>query len=267
MFGYVMVDGKTLTKDENERYQELYCGLCKRLYDKYRFTGRLTLTYDMTFLSTLLSSLYNEEEITGIQRCPVHPIRAHRYSYSPATDYAADLSMVLAYYKCLDDWNDEHSIVAREKSNLLRKHADAAAVNWPRQCAAIEGGLAELSLMERQNELNPDIPANCFGVLLGELFIRESDEHAATLRKLGAALGRFVYMLDAVNDLREDIKKERYNPLIATMDTDFTTILTSLIGECTKEFNALPLGKDVRIMRNTLYSGVWMKYRLKGRAE
>ena len=267
MFGYVMVDGKTLTKDENDRYQELYCGLCKKLYDKYRFTGRMTLTYDMTFLSSLLSSLYSEEETGGIQRCPVHPIRAHRYSFSPATDYAADLSVVLAYYKCLDDWKDEHNIIAREKSKLLQKQKDIAAAKWPRQCAAIENGLAELSLIERQNELIPDIPANCFGVMLGELFIRESDEHTATLRKLGAALGRFVYMLDAVNDLRDDIKKERYNPLIATMDTDFTAMLTALISECTKEFNALPLSKDVRIIRNTLYSGVWMKYKLKGRAE
>ena len=267
MFGYVMVDDKTLTKEENDRYQKQYCGLCKILHDKYGMTGRMTLTYDMTFLSMLLSSLYDEGESDGVQRCPVHPVRSHKYTYSPATDYAADLSVILAYYKCLDDWNDDHNIAARRKSKALQKHADTAAANWPRQCAAIKDSIADLTLMERQNELNPDLPTNCFGILMGELFVRENDKHAGTLKKLGAALGRFIYMMDAVTDLREDIKKERYNPLTALIDTDFTSILTVLISECTREFDTLPLSKDIRIMRNILYSGVWINYRLKGRAE
>ena len=267
MFGYVMVDHKTLTKDENKRYHELYCGLCKRLGEMHDSMGRITLSYDMTFLSTLISSLYRETETAGIQKCPARPFRSHTYSYSLATDYAADLSVVLAYYKCLDDWNDDHSIVAHTKSKALQNKADLATSRWPRQCTAIANGIAALSAMERSNEMNPDLPANCFGTIMGELFVREEDSHAATLRKMGAALGRFIYMMDAVNDLREDIKKERYNPLVAMSDTDFTPILTLLIGECTKAFEALPLEQDATIMRNTLYSGVWMKYRLKERAE
>jgi len=267
MFGYIMVNHKTLTKEENSRYRELYCGLCKKLGEMHDSMGRMTLSYDMTFLSALLSSLYQETETIGMQKCLVHPFRNHTYSYSRSTDYAADLSVVLAYYKCLDDWNDDHSVVAHVKSKALQKKVDTAVARWPRQCAAISNGIAILSDMERSNELNPDLPANCFGTLMGELFVRDEDEHATTLRKLGAALGRFIYLMDAVNDLREDIKKERYNPLVAMMDTDFTPILTLLIGECTKAFETLPLDKDVTIMRNILYSGVWLKYSSKERAE
>jgi len=267
MFGYIMANNKTLTKEENNRYQEMYCGLCKTLHDQYGITGRMTLTYDMTFLSILLASLYNEPESSGIQKCPMHPFRSHRYSCSAATAYAADLSVILAYFKCLDDWNDDHSVLAHEKSKALKKHADIAAARWPQQYIAIERGISDLTQLERHNEMNPDKPANCFGIVMGELFVRENDKHAATLRKFGAALGRFIYMIDAVNDLRADIKKERYNPLISIMDIDFTQVLTLLISECTKEFETLPLNNDAQIMRNILYSGVWSKYSVKGGAE
>ena len=121
--------------------------------------------------------------------------------------------------------------------------------------------------MERLNELNPDLPANCFGNIMGELFVREEDEYADTLRRLGAALGRFIYIMDAVCDLRADIKKERYNPLVSMTDTDFTPMLTLLIGECTQAFESLPIERNAVIMKNILYSGVWQQYNIKRRAE
>ena len=267
MFGYVTVNHKILTKEDTARYQSLYCGLCKRLGDLHGGAGRMTLAYDMVFLSMLLSSLYREEESGDIQRCPVHPLRKHEYIYSAATDYSADLSLILAYYKCIDDWNDDHSAISLKKSKVLQKGSDVAAARWPRQHTAIANGLARLEEMERVNEMNPDLPANCFGAIIGELFVREDDEYSAALRRMGSALGRFVYMMDAANDLREDIKKERYNPLISLTDTDFAPILSLLIGECMEEFDAFPLDRDVSIMQNILYSGIWMKYTRKERAE
>ena len=80
---------------------------------------------------------------------------------------------------------------------------------------------------------------------------------------MGEALGRFLYLLDASNDLRDDISRERYNPLIAQTDTDFEPILTMMIGECTREFEKLEVKRDLHLLRNVLYSGVWMKYRKK----
>ena len=82
---------------------------------------------------------------------------------------------------------------------------------------------------------------------------------------MGAALGRYIYLLDAVNDLKADIKKQRYNPLIAQMETDFTPMLTVMMAECTKEFEKLPIERDKHILQNILYSGVWQKYRVQKR--
>ena len=267
MFGYLMANTEVLSKEDKERYQAHYCGLCKRLGELHNGISRLTLTYDMTFISILLSSMYHEKENSGLKTCFIHPLRKHKYIFSNATDYAADLSIILAYYKCLDDWNDDNSRIALQKSRILQKEVDIAAQRLPRQYSAVKDGLAILREMEHSNELNPDLPANCFGTIMGELFIREEDEYCTTLRKMGAALGRFIYMIDAANDLKSDINKERYNPLISLMDTDFTPILHSLVGECTKEFEQMNLKQDLSIMRNILYSGIWIKYNNRKEAE
>jgi len=267
MFGYIMANHNTLEKADNDCYQALYCGLCKRLDTLHGMTGRMTLTYDMVFISMLLSSLYREDESTGVQKCLVHPFRSHEYIYSRATDYAADLSIVLAYYKCLDDWYDDHNVIARNRSRALQKSTALVRTRWPRQCSAIGNGIADLREMERINEMNPDIPANRFGAIMGELFVREEDAHSPALRRMGTALGRFIYLMDAVNDLRGDIKHERYNPLVSLTNTDFAPTLTLLIGECTKEYETLPLERNISLMRNILFSGVWMKYRSKEQTE
>lgn len=75
---------------------------------------------------------------------------------------------------------------------------------------------------------------------------------------------RFIYIMDAVMDLEEDRRRGHYNPLIPMADAgstteDFIQILTQLIGECTMEFESLPLVQDVDILRNILYTGVWSK--------
>lgn len=263
MFGYVKIHGETLGEVERQRYQAHYCGLCRRLGKDYGGRGRATLTYDMTFLAILLGSLYREEEGSGTFPCPANPLRKCGYIETAATGYAADLNIVLAWYKCLDDWQDDGSLTARSKARLLEAPACQAGERWPRQEKAIREGLAELSAMERVGELNPDRPAGCFGRLMGELFVREQDEFSPLLWQTGFALGRFIYLTDAALDLREDLKKERYNPLAGQVPADFTPMLTMLMAECTGCFEQLPLERDLAILRNILYSGVWVTYQTK----
>jgi len=188
MFGYITIDPNMLSKEDKTQYRSYYCGLCKRLGEVHGLNGRMTLTYDVTFVALLLSSVYCEKETVGLQRCMMHPLHSHEYICALATDYAADLNMILAYCKCFDDWNDDKNVVALGGSQILRGKVEQAAARWPRQYAAIVNGIADLSRMEKHNEMNPDLPANCFGVIMGELFIRKEDEYAATLRKMGVTV-------------------------------------------------------------------------------
>ncbi|MDR1059653.1 MAG: DUF5685 family protein [Clostridiales bacterium] len=261
MFGYIVTNRKTLSKDELMRYKSAYCGLCRQLRLSYGNAGRSALSYDLTFVALLLSSLYELPEEAGFERCFARPARRHPYIATEATAYAADMNVLLAYYQALDDWNDDRSQAALGSSRRLGEFLPGIEAKWPDQCANTARCMAELAEIEKGNELNPDVPLNCFGQLMGGLLAWRQDGRADSLRKIGAALGRYVYLLDANNDLTADIRKERYNPLIALLRADFKPLLTLMIGECTAEFESLGLSRDIHLLRNILYSGVWLRYR------
>ena len=109
MFGYVIANLEGLTQAQKDRYKGCYCGLCRVLKQQHGFSGRMTLTYDMTFLVLLLSALYEADEERGMEICPAHPLRKHFYWQTRYTAYAADMNVVLAYNNCRDDWQDDGS--------------------------------------------------------------------------------------------------------------------------------------------------------------
>ena len=267
MFGYIAANQQALSKEEKDRYRKYYCGLCYQLDMQYGSIGRASLTYDMTFLSMLLSSLYDLEETRSSRHCIHRPVKGCPYVVTSATAYAADMNLILTYYQCLDDWRDDRNLISKKKSRRLEKYLPRVNEANPRQSMVIADSLQCLEEMEKANELNPDLPANCFGELMGALFIWRQDEYTDTLRRMGASLGRFIYLLDAVNDLKADIKKQRYNPLVAQLETDFTPMLTVIMAECTAEFERLPITRDRHILQNHLYSGVWQKYRVRKKKE
>lgn len=263
MFGTIITNPDTMTDEDKARYHAHYCGLCHQLNASFGSVGSATLTYDMTFLSILLGALYNGDETAGARHCFTHPLKRHPFVCTEATAYAADLNLFLAYYQSMDDWQDDHNAIAHKKAKNMKPFLPDLRTKWPRQTAAIETGLAAIGKMEKANELNPDLPCNAFGKIMGELFVWKEDDYAADLYHMGAALGRYIYLLDAVNDLHADIKKERYNPLVSQMNTDFKPMLTLMMAECTDAFDRLPIDKDKRILQNVLYSGVWQSYIVK----
>lgn len=269
MFGYIIADASALSEEQLLRYRGCYCGLCRALRERHGSLSRLTLNFDMTFLVMLLSSMYEPEEASGEKRCLAHPMHRRGYWKTAFTDYGADMNIALAYHNCMDNWRDDRSVASLAEAKALKKHYAAIAERWPRQCAAIETCMSTLADIESRSGTEPDAAANCFGALMGEIFAcAENDKvWSETFRRFGQALGRFIYMMDACVDLRGDVKHGRYNPLISMGNADIseeekTDILKMLIGECTMEFERLPLVQDIDIMRNILYSGVWTQYAL-----
>ena len=265
MFGYVTVNPEALTQAQRDRFQAVYCGLCRRLRREYGLKGQLTLTFDMTFLLLTLSSLYEPAEESGEERCAPHPRKKHAWVENEFTAYAADMNIALAYHKLMDDWADERNLPAPRRgrgaeARLSPRGGAAGAKNAPPSNRAWR----DLRTIEQRREMDVDAPANCFGRLLGELFVYRHDEWEAPLRTMGEYLGRFVYVMDAYDDLAADEKRGAYNPLVALKGEGFETtvesVLTMLIGRCTQAFEVLPLVKDATILRSALYSGVWAKY-------
>ena len=263
MFGFVTANLKELTKEQQRRYNAVYCGICRQIRERASQTARLGLSYDMAFLALLLMSLYEPEETFGKRACSLHPVKPKPWVDNVYIRYAADMNVALAYYNAQDDWQDDKSLSARIKTGLFAKNYDQIARRYPRQCNAIADCIEKINAMEKENCANVDLPASAFGTLMGELLVYEEDMWAPTLRSMGMALGRFIYLADAAVDYRRDKRKKKYNPYLA-METGedwprWEEYLVLALGRCTAEFEKLPLVQDKLILDNILYSGVWTR--------
>lgn len=260
MFGYVVANVEKLNEEQQLRYRALYCGLCRRLGDRHGNTARLVLTYDLVFLILVLSSVFNGDEVKkDCAPCVAHPVKKRQYVQDDFTDYAADMNVALAYYNCLDDWQDDKSVKARTLAQMLGKQMKRTEKIYPRQMQTLSECLHLLNEAERRNETDPEVPANYFGELLGELFRYEENEIGDALFDFGFALGRFIYLMDAYADLKSDIKKQKYNPLIRYSREEIIPVLNVQMAQCVDLFERLPVTKDRDLCENILYSGVWTK--------
>ena len=261
MFGIVAPNLSELTKDQENRYGAVYCGICRRIREQSGQLSRLALSYDMAFLAMLLMSLYEPEETSGPNACILHPVRRRPWVDSAYIRYAADMNVALAYFNCLDDWEDEKKLSARAAAGFLGGQYPRIREEYPRQCEAIESCIRSLSRLEQDNCPSPDETAGCFGNLMAELLVYREDMWAPTLRQVGFHLGRFIYLADAVADYREDRKKGKYNPFLAMGQEEdrvkWEEYLVLALGRCTAEFEKLPLVQDKALLDKILYSGVW----------
>ena len=268
MFGYVVANMKDLDKPQQERYGGVYCGICLRMKEQASQTARLGLSYDMVFLSLLLMSLYEPEETSGPLRCAAHPLRRRQWFDNEYIRYAADMNVALAYYHFLDDWNDDGKRSAKWLASAFGKTLPDIEAKYPRQCRAIADSIAALSELEKANCPNPDQPAHEFGRLLGELFVYREDMWSPTLRQMGDALGRFIYLADAAVDYTADKRKGKYNPYVAMGSEEdwnrWDEYLVLTMGRCAEFYEKLPLVQDKDILDNILYSGVWSNFRGRG---
>lgn len=262
MFGYIRTNIPALSPEEHSRYRACYCGLCRALGKRHGAVGRMALTYDLTFLSIFLNSLYEPEEETGTLRCLPHPVKPHDYVLTSVTDYAADMTIALMYQKCMDDWQDEKKPSRRLYARMLEKSYRKVKRQWPEQVECIERSLRELNAVEQARDPSPDAAAACFGRLMAGMFLLKKDYWSGALRVFGDSIGRFIYLADAACDYDDDKKSGSYNPvvLMGWQPEDLREHLKQILGGASAAFEALPLVKDARLMQNILYSGLWQGY-------
>lgn len=277
MFGIAIANAEQLSEDEKQRYRSFYCGVCHALKKHHGQLSRVALTYDLAFLAIVLDSLFEPPEATRTARCIVHPTKEHQYIESGFVDYAAAMTVALAFYKCLDDWVDDGSVPSAAYSVALRREYRRVRKRYPQQCKAIEEHLEAISAIEadamrsfraavsdddrRAAFARADEAANRFGAIMAAVFSAEPSVWAAELEAFSMHFGRFIYFADAAHDREEDAKRGAYNPFayVDMSDEEISMLLFSIIGEATAAFEKLPLEQDLHLMRSVLYSGVWQK--------
>lgn len=275
MFGYVRVYQPELKMGEFEQYRGVYCSLCKQLGKRYGFFARMTLSYDFTFLALFRMAL--DDGCVGFEngRCAFNPLKKRMCCRdNPHLHVAADAATLMVYYKLKDNIADGDFFSALPARLLLPFAALArrkAVKRQPELDNVIADCMDEQAQLEKSGTDSIDLAAEPSAKMLAFLAqITAGDEREQMiLERFGYCLGRWIYLIDAVDDLPDDLAKDRYNPYILSTqlkkgETDRVrqvreyAILTlnACLAECTAAYNLLDIHRFDGILRNILELGM-----------
>ncbi len=222
MFGYVKVNSAELRVKEYEFYRGTYCGLCCSMGKCTGQCSRMTLSYDFVFLALVriaVSSTHTEFEQ---KRCLAHPLKKRNSMVrNEVLDYCSKAAAILNYQKVADDLKDEKGF-KRLRAQLafpFVSHSRKKAIKNDPSLAELDVAVARelevLASIESDAESGVDAPADSFGRLLGEImsFGLEGSARRITY-EIGKGVGGWIYIADAIDDIRDDSKKGRYNPIL-----------------------------------------------------
>ena len=221
MFGYIRTDVPELRVRENEYYRAVYCGLCRAQGKCTGQCSRMTLSYDVAFLALLRLAIEGKPCTVKQGRCIAHPFKKRSYvDYCAPLEYCAYAAAILTYGKTLDDLTDERGIKklrARMTMPMARKmRRKALKRNYADLDQKVSEGLKKLSEIEKSNVKSVDVPADAFGEILAEIMSYGLDGTDKTIMyNIGKHVGRWIYIVDAADDVSDDIKKQRYNAFIS----------------------------------------------------
>lgn len=216
MFGYVRPSLGKLSEEDKARFSAVYCGLCRTLGERYGQAARMILNYDFTFLAILLWPPGEPEVLHG--RCAAHPFRKRGYyPGNPALELAADESVILAWWQVQDALADPGRGKAKYRAAALAlKGAYREARERRSEFDAVtRTQLEKLRRLEEDKCPSLDKPADAFAVLLAAAAGEAGDPvKRRVLEQMLYHLGRWVYLVDAADDLEKDFAEGSYNPLV-----------------------------------------------------
>lgn len=267
MFGYVVINKPELKIKDFDQYQEYYCGLCQSLKKNHGRLSQFTLNYDLNFVGILLSSLYEPHENHYFIHCPIHPFHKKRVCTNECMDYVSDMTIILTYYKLEDDILDENSLKSKSLIQFIKKKFKIVKNKYPQKVETIKEHLDQIHYLEQTNCMDLDKIAGHFGHIMAEICVYQEDIFKDDLYQMGFYLGKFIYLIDAFEDVEEDLKKQTYNPFKDQFKEDnfqdyCFKILEMMISRSSYYFEKLPLIKNIELLKNIIYSGIWTKFEL-----
>ncbi len=272
MFGYIRTDVPELRVRENEYYRAVYCGLCRAQGKCTGQCSRFTLNYDIVFLALLRLAIEVKQVEIARGRCIAHPFRKRAYvKFCEPLAYCSYAAAILTHGKTVDDISDERgtkkikAVMAKPLTAHMRKKA---LKKYSELDKMVFEGLKHLSEIEKQELESVDTPADAFGNILSDILsygLCGNDEKI--MRNIGRHVGRWIYIVDAADDLKEDIKKERFNAFACLYggeipDTERETVANSLRLEllaAEPAFDLIDYNElyDIReIVGNIIYRGM-----------
>lgn len=259
MLGYVSVNKDELKVGEFELYRGYYCGACKSIA-RYGQVPRLALSYDSAFLALLLDSIDGGEEHITSEHCIIHHIKKNPVVRSKGVDYSADMLLILAYHNFLDDKKDEHKLRGNVGETFLKSTYKKLKEQYPETERLIKESIDELSELETEKSHSLDLTCSAFGKTLRAVFTGYYEDHYLNriLGELAENLGKWIYIMDAIDDLEDDKKSGCYNPLIyregGTEGLEDT--IYNYLGRVEMASDMLDIKKNKGIIENVILLGL-----------
>ena len=267
MFGYIKTHRPELKIKEDEAYKGVYCSLCRTLGKRYGLLSRLFLSYDSTFLALAIMALSDEKVCFEQKRCPFNPSKKCNFckGESKELEYAADISVLLLYHKIKDNISDStlfKAILYRILLVLIIRSYKKAEKLRPDAAIIINEYMQMQSAVEEKQSDSIDEAAEPTAILLGKLYSHnETDSDKKRVReRVGYCLGRWVYMIDAFDDIEKDRKSGNYNPFLLSSQDNYEKIKGDLLmtaGELAKAYDLLEIKKFGGITTNIIYDGLY----------
>lgn len=284
MFGYIRICKPQMKISEYEIYQSVYCTLCRHLGRRLGLPARMLLNYDYTFLTMIMIALSGKTSCFKAGRCVFNPTRrcGNCTTHDEAFEYTAALTAIMYYHKLRDNINDSdmrHKLLwmtmmpyafhVRRRAAKVCPEEDALVSEYiNRQFAAETKALQSGEVMV--DELC-EPTAEVLSAIAEKLSPKESDK--MILRRFGYFLGRWIYMIDALDDLNDDIRDGSFNPLVlkfgltaedAKTDSDHfekakcfgNDSLNASVSEAIKYYELLEFGDFKPILDNIMYLGI-----------
>ena len=309
MLGYVKIDKGELKVREYEVYTGYYCGVCKSIGRRYGQLPRMVLSYDAAFLAILLASLSDESDTPVQEHCIAHPvIKKKTVIRNRAIDYAGDVMLILAWYKLADDATDEGKAYAKPVMLMMKRIFRRLNSLYPELCSSVKCHLSALSALEREKCASIDMAAEAFSKIMEDIFTEglqavygsEPPQHEPPgdrgdpcisgmqdepcgfaspgndtrelLARAGYHLGKWVYTIDALHDIEENIESGAYNPLLfrfkfdaanetadefrARIEPDLRFNLYHYLAMLSRCTDSLDIRKNAGIIENVIYFGL-----------
>lgn len=277
MFGYIRPSVRELKIKEFELFRGYYCGLCKSMGRSFGVLSRLALNYDAVFLGLLLASVHNETPVLKRESCIANPLkRKWIVKESMSIDFAADINVLLTYYKLKDDIRDEGGLFPTLIKLIFHKGYKSAALRNKSIDGIISSSVSSQLDLEKNGCSSIDEAAEPFANMMMQLlaagYIGEDKSVPRILGWIGYNLGKWIYIIDAFDDIERDIRSGSYNPLLrqykykdqdvksfkASIAEDVRINLLQALSQSTCSLELLSM-KNKSIINNIMYEGLYEK--------
>lgn len=252
---------------EDEAYKGIYCSLCRELGKRYGIVSRMFLSYDSSFLALALMALSEEKIFFEQKRCPFNPAKKCNFCSQSRKElsFAADISVLLLYHKIKDNIQDStifKALLYRIILLLVLPSYKKAKKLCPDGAKIIEDYISQQNTVEEKQSQNIDEAAEPTAILLKKLYsMEETDEDARLVRELvGYHIGRWVYLIDAFDDIEKDRKSGNYNPFLLGNNDNYEKIKGDILmtaGEAVKAYELLNIKCFKGIIENVIYDGLY----------